>query len=301
VAAYKRLLQWWSINHSQNDTIRYPDSQISVKIMEDNIFGVDIKKTATLVSIFGLTTALLDKLTPPKIWNDLKFRDLTQKNIQEASFFDWALIAKEKKLFFDLVIGNPPFNVESGKKKEDILNDEVIKNLNLNHKAIPNNNFALHFFETSMLFAKKVCMIIPSNVLLYSKSSQNYRRHFFTDYTVEKIYDFTHLRESLFVKKKKRGLPEEKKTGRTPTVAIIAKNSFSTKQAIEHIVIKRMYASEKKIGFEIDYYDKHQVKWDWAIDERKFFIWKTNLLGGEIISIDLSTKFINDFRGIYKK
>lgn len=268
VAGYKRLLQWWTINNSKDGIVRYPNSQTAVKILEENIFGVDIKKTAILVSIFGLTTALLDKLTPLEIWNDLKFSDLTQKNIEEASFFEWVYDKKDTHTF-DLVIGNPPFNVEAGKKKEDVLTSKVLENLNLRHKNIPNNNFALHFFEASMLVAKKLCMIIPSNVLLYSKSSQEYRKLLFTDYTVERIYDFTHLRRDLF-----------HKTADTPVVAVLIENKVSKRQPIFHTVVKRMLASEKKIGFEIDYYDTHLVKWNWAIDEDKFFIWKTNLLGG---------------------
>jgi hypothetical protein len=44
--------------------------------------------------------------------------------------------------------------------------------------------------------------------------------------------------------------------------------------------VKRELLGEQKLHFEIDYYDKHRVRWDWAVDEKKQFIWKTNLLGG---------------------
>ncbi|MEQ9049461.1 MAG: N-6 DNA methylase, partial [Marinoscillum sp.] len=72
VAAYKRLLQWWAIAESERTgEIRYPDVLTAQKILEDNIFGVDVKKTAVLVTIFGLTTALLDVLTPKEVWENL--------------------------------------------------------------------------------------------------------------------------------------------------------------------------------------------------------------------------------------
>lgn len=280
VAAYKRLLQWWAINNSSNDNIIYPQAKEALKILEENIFGVDIKETATLVSIFGLTTALLDKLTPQEIWNNLKFNDLSERNIQNDNFFDWAIKAKSNGLSFNLVVGNPPFNIETGKKKQDVLSNDVLQKLEFKHSNIPNNNFPLHFFECSMLFGEKVCMIIPSNILLYNSIGQNYRTLLFTDFTVDKIFDFTHLREVLFTSRKKMGFKSEKKTGRTPVVALIVNAKPSLKKPIEHIVVKRMLASEKKIGFEIDYYDKHFVRWGWAIDETKQFIWKTNLLGG---------------------
>ena len=269
VAAFKRLLQWWAINNSSPESILYPDSKEAQKILEDNIFGVDVKRTATLVSVFSLTTALLDKLTPQEIWNKLKFKDLSQKNIQHDSFFNWAITAKAEEKSFDLVLGNPPFNVESGKKSKDVLNVDLLKKLDLKHKKIPDNNFALHFFEGAMLLSKKVCLIIPANVLLYNKAAQLYRNQIFTNYSISKIFDFTHLRRDLF-----RGLAD------TPVTALIATNKPSEHEPIEHIIVKRCVSSEKKIRFEIDYYDNNLVRWDWAIDENKNFIWKTNLLGG---------------------
>lgn len=280
VAAYKRLLQWWAINNRTGYNVQYPNSKEAKKILEENIFGVDVKHTATLVSVFGLTTALLDKLSPQEIWNKLKFSDLNEKNIQENNFFDWALITKKEGWYFDLVIGNPPFNIETGKKKEDVLNSDVLNQLNFKYKSIPNNNFALHFFETALLFSENVCLILPANVLLYNKAAQEYRRQIFTNYTIKKIFDFTHLRESLFIKKNDKAIKEKIKKGRTSVVAIIVENKVSERKSIEHIVVKRTLSSEKKLRFEIDYYDRHFVKWDWAIDSTKTFIWKTNLLGG---------------------
>jgi type I restriction-modification system DNA methylase subunit len=271
VAAYKRLIQWWIINNSNlADGIKYPSKTIAKNILEENIFGVDVKKSAVLVSIFSLTTSFLEKLTPQEIWNNLKFKDLSERNvIHTDNFFTWAIEQKEQGNRFDLVIGNPPFNPEKGKKKNEIVNKDIIQELDFKHKTIPNNNFALHFFEGSMCLSDKVCMIIPSNGLLYNPKSQKYRTELFTDYSVSKIYDFTHLRRILF-----------HKTADTPVVALVAENKPSQKESIQHIVVKRMATVEKKLRFEIDYYDTHSVRWDWAVDEAKSFIWKTNLLGG---------------------
>jgi hypothetical protein len=106
--------------------------------------------------------------------------------------------------------------------------------------------------------------------LLYNKSktANKYRSCIFTKYTIEKIFDFTHLRRELF------GSVD------TPVCAVVATPTESNGTAIEHTVIKRIISSEKKISFEIDHYDRHFVRHDWAIDETKQFIWKTNLLCG---------------------
>jgi type I restriction-modification system DNA methylase subunit len=261
VAAYKRLLQWWVINNNQAI-----DSQTARRILENNIYGVDIEETAVLVSIFGLTTALLDRLSPKEIWNNLKFKDLSAGNIEEANFKDWINNNKEKKeKYFDIILGNPPFNASS---KGTITKKDFKEVLS---KEVPGNKLALMFLESALYFSKKVCMIIPSNVFLYSKArtSHQYRKQIFTDYTVEKIYDFTHLRRVLF-----------HKTADTPVIALTINNQPSEYQSIEHIVVKRQFQSEHKMRFEIDYYDNHIVSYDKAINEKAHFIWKTNLLGG---------------------
>ncbi len=268
VAAYKRLLQWWAINNRSEKGIQYPNRKIAQKILEENIFGVDVKETATLVSIFSLTTTLLDKLTPKEVWDNLKLRDLSKKNIQEADFFKWT---KNQNETFDLVIGNPPFNPETSTNKYKVLDSTLLSELNLKHSNIPRSNFALHFFEAGMTMAKRICMIIPSNILLYNsaKNAQNYREEIFTNYKITGIYDFTHLRRNLF-----------HKSADTPVLAIVADNKPSQRQAIYHTVVKRMITSDRSLHFEIDYYDKHRVPWNWAVDPNKQFIWKTNLLGG---------------------
>ncbi len=274
VAAYKRMLQWWAINNwRKTNEVAYPDKETAKQILEQNIFGVDIEEVAAIVSIFGLTTAFLDKLTPKEIWNDLTFKDLSQQNIQGLNFTDWAKSAEDKKGYFDLVIGNPPFNVSS----KGTITDADLKDLF--GKEVPGNKLSLKFFEAALFFGKKVSMILPSNNFLYGVNGQEYRKRIFNNYTVEKIYDFTHLRESLFLKKNIKGV-ENKKTGRTPVLVLILQNKPSQYQSIEHIIVKRELLSEQKLSFEIDYYDKYRVRWDWAVDEKKQFIWKTNLLGG---------------------
>ena len=299
VAAYKRLLQWWTIKqYNKTNQIVYPDKAIAQKILEDNIFGVDIEETATFVSIFGLTIALLDKLTPKEIWNNLKFQNLSERNISRANFKDWATIAKSQEAQFDLVIGNPPFNASS---KGDISSEEVKK---IFGKVVPGNKLALKFLEAALYFGKQICMIIPANVFLYNKSktTAKYRTEIFTQHTVEKIYDFTHLRESLFTKKSPKGFGTQKKTGRTPVIGLIAYSQSSNYQSIEHIIVKREFSSEKKVRFEIDYYDRHQIRWDWATNEKMQFIWKTNLLGGgRLFNLIYRLSLVETLGGFLKK
>ncbi len=269
VAAYKRMLQWWSINqYKEKNEIKFPDKKICQEILEQNIYGVDKHPTATLITVFSLTITLLDKLEPKEIWTKLKLNSL-QNNIKTQDFFEWAVAnVKDKK--FDLVIGNPPFNPLSGTSKKGAVSDDQIKLYGIRNKDIPDNNFALKFFEGAIFFGKKVCLIVPSNVLLYNKaqSAHKYRKRLFTQFTIETIFDFTHLRRELFG------------SADTPVCAVVAYDHESEGKLIEHTVIKRTISTEKKISFEIDHYDRHFVRHDWATDPKKQFIWKTNLLGG---------------------
>lgn len=288
VAAYKRMLQWWSINDyrvSNKSSFSKPSKVTCQEILESNIFGVDIHPTATLISIFSLTIALLDRLEPKEIWNNLKLHTL-QENIQTQNFFEWATDFIEKNKKFDLVIGNPPFNPIAGATKKDVVTESQIQQFGISNKDIPRNSFALKFFEGAMFLGRRTCLILPSSILLYDKTAQKYRTRIFTQFTIEKIFDFTHLREVLFVKKfsnysddqKKTG--NQKKTGRTPVSAIVANSEKSQRHKIEHVVVKRLASIEKSIFLEIDHYDHHPIPHNWAIDPAKQFIWKTNLFGG---------------------
>lgn len=266
VAAYKRLINWWILDyHEKYNQFPIFDAKTFQNILENNIYGVDVSPKATLISIFSLTIAFLDKLKPIAFWNNLNFNKLKQ-NISTSNFFDWSLQHSQK---FDLVIGNPPFNPENGKKVEYYLKKTYLEKPLQRKIKIPRNNLALHFLESSIAQAQQICLILPSKSLLYSKTSHNYRKRLLSNFTVDKIFDFTHLRGSLFKDRANVGI-----------CAVLVKNKPSNKNKIQHVVIKRMLLNEQKVMFDIDYYDYHYVRWDWAVDDKKQFIWKVNLMGG---------------------
>ncbi len=290
VGAYKRLLDWWRLNNQDNihQKTKKVISEEFQEILESNIFGVDINNVATQISIFSLTIAFLDKIDPKLLWEEFQFKNLSVKNIKHKNFFEWA--NDNKTQTFDLVIGNPPFNVptEYEKKEKEYVKKFINpfkEQIGIKYLEELPDNFPLYFLEFARVLCsnRNICLIIKSK-FLYSSTiiSFNYRKAVFENLNVEKIFDFTHLREILFTKSLKgesnKDDSDNKKSGRTPVCALIINNSESKFNSIEHTIVKRLTSSEKKLRFEIDHYDRHYVKHDWACTYS--FIWKCNLLGG---------------------
>lgn len=270
VSALKRMVQWKAIlNFEKTKKIEYPDVETIKRIIRNNIFGVDIEQEATLITIFSLSIALCDKLTPMQIWDNLRFDDLSQTNIQQDNFFGF--FNKVERGSFDLVIGNPPFNTPNGEK-----NSNYYKQLNKDYQTkasfpIQDQNLALLFWDRAVLLCKPkktICLILPSGTWLYNNNSLEYRSHFLQSFDIKKIFDFTHLSDTLF-----HG------SANVAVCAVKAINGLSTRDDLLHIIVKRTNVSEKRKFFELDHYDYHTINYDIALNNS--FVWKANLLGGK--------------------
>lgn len=295
VSVFKKLVQ----RHRYSE---FPETGKLLKLKSDellgiikkNIFGIDIKEDARNLTVFSLCLALCDELTPPQIWEELRFNETFDDNFKTANFFEY-IDDKNNHGKFDLVIGNPPFisltKDKNGKYfKEKIENEQIEKyygtykekksnerkKMYVNEDIVskdksgifPDNQTALMFLEQSTLLLKDnglVCLIMPSAPLLYNNSFE-FRKHFFPKHQVTQILDFTNLDEFLF-------------EADVPTSAIfVYKQEHDEEKSITHVTIRRTKSNEDKIFFEIDKYDFHYVSQQKAINDKH--IWKCNLLGG---------------------
>lgn len=275
VGAYRRLIYRWRKKNNWN----YPDLITLKKLLRENIFGIELNKDAANLTIFSLSLALCDELTPLEIWKDLKFDNLHEENIIHDDFFNQV---SRRELYgkFDLIIGNPPFeakltraaqNIETSKHRE-----RIISTLIGNGKQkevfvkLPDNQVSLLFLEQSVELCKKgglVCFIQPSGPLLYNNSSFQFRQILLEKYNVPQIIDFTHISRILFGK-----------NGDVATAAIFIKNEKSTKKGLLHITVRRTKPHKEKLYFELDTYDFHQVPFKLATTDP--LVWKSNFLGG---------------------
>ena len=271
VSAYQRLIDWHIINkyHKTGVWDRNLNIDTLKKILTENIFGVDKEQEAVNIAVFSLTLALLEKLTPIQLWEDLdfedikkdnskKFKNLKDENIVHANFFEYLQTAEKN---FDLVIGNPPFirqELKSFKKEFDLQIP----------KEIPANT-AILFLDQSIKLLKDnglQCLILPTSAILYNDGAMKYRSYFMQTYFVPQIIDFTHLRRKLFNKD-------------VATCAFFVKNQKPENNSKTlHLISHRTTNEENKMFFVFDTYDFHFVSLNEALTQK--YVWKSNLVGG---------------------
>ncbi len=275
VGAYRRLIYRWR----KKNNWEKPDLPTLKKLLKENVFGVELNKDAANLTVFSLSLALCDELTPLQIWKDLKFDNLHEENILHDDFFN-VISSKKFNRDFDLVIGNPPFeaklttaakNIEKIKSRirkiSTILEDGKEQDLPV---TLPDNQIALLFLEQSIKLCKKgglVCLIQPSGPLLYNNSSFQFRQVLLKKYNIPQIIDFTHISRILFGK-----------NGDVATAAAFIKNEKSQNKGLLHITVRRTKPHKEKLYFELDSYDFHYVPFDLALNDA--LIWKSNFLGG---------------------
>lgn len=262
VVAFKRLVQWNRYKHYQETgELKHPTVKQLLNILTKNIYGVDQEGDAVRLTIFSLALALCDMLSPKEIWTQLKFEDLSEKNIITDDFFSFFNTNTQK---FQLVIGNPPFDEFT---KTDF--DKLIKKHRIEPGCkIPQNQIALLFLNQSIKLLETgglQCLIMPSGPLLYNDTLE-FRKSFFEKYNVLQILDLTNLRRFLFEK------------ADVPTAIIFTEANKPDEKNISHIIVSKTKSAKEKIYFEIDHYDFNEVTRAEAISSD--FIWKSNLLGG---------------------
>lgn len=195
VESFKRLVKRYENQHKEK-----PNFDTLVKLIKENIFGIELHPQAIKVAAFSLYLALVDSLDPKTLWQNKKHRlpnlinnpDDTSLKAQGTNLFCRDTIEENKEIEaigFDLVVGNPPFG------KTELL--ESVRNY------CAKENFAkemvLPFLHKATKFAPKgeIALIFNTKVLTNTSGTyQNFRKWLFNDCYVEKVFNFSILRNA---------------------------------------------------------------------------------------------------------
>lgn len=221
VEGYKRLIERWKFTH-KTETL---DKDILLKILKDNIYGVELHPEAIKITAFSLYLTFLQYINPRDIlrkvsfetliyWTesieDKDFENRKNKNFGENLLRASTFIREEEnydknqvveKFFdtkFDLIVGNPPWkrsNVDSAiigwaeKNGWEVKKDIVKAFLAYSPTISPDATIALISSAKSILFNT-------------SGTEDDFRIKFFKNNKISVIVNFAVVRDVLFEKAK---------------------------------------------------------------------------------------------------
>lgn len=197
VESYKRLIKRWYLAH-ENQRISF---DVLVGLLVDNIYGIDIDKTAIRVAAFSLYLTLIDQLDPKTLWNSGNHRLpyliydpdddtligrqgnnlLCRNTISEVSAADFSRIK--------LVVGNPPY----GKRK---LPQDITRYCEQEGFA---NEYVLPFMHKATQFCPlgNIALVFSSKVLFNTGGGYaSFRKWLFNENTVRRIDNLSIYRKA---------------------------------------------------------------------------------------------------------
>lgn len=249
VKAFQRLVHRW---RKANPGIE-PTAALLRKLLEENIFGVDIQKNAIRVSSFSLYLAMCDEIDPKYYWSKVRFPSLREVRLRTADFFreDIKEICTEnaqtEQKQYNLIIGNAPWGSES-------LTDEARKWADENGWRPVDKQSATLFLVKAAKLCKptgQICMIQPAGSLLFnvSPTALEFREKLFTNYRVEEVINLSALRFlNIFP------------TAIGPACIIKMKPSQPNDEPIAYWSPKQTYTEEEQYRIVIDSQD---LNWIW--------------------------------------
>lgn len=200
VKAFQRLVHRWKAANP-DQPVR---AEVLRRLLERNIFGVDIDPHAVRVACFSLYLAMCDEIEPRHYWTQVTFPSMRDVRLIRSDFFDEThkgFNSASDAGSYDLIIGNAPWGdgvITDGAR--DWATDERRK------WPVTNNDIGGLFMVKAAELVKgdgRIALIQAANSLLFNigPTALEFRKKLLLSYRVEAIYNLSALRFSVFKRK----------------------------------------------------------------------------------------------------
>lgn len=267
VKAFQRLIQRWK-NANPDKPLDKDFRKVLTKLLEDNLFGVDINEHAVRVASFSLYLAMCDEIDPRHYWEKWEFPPMRGRQIVEKDFFEEHSLFphRTEQIKYDLIIGNAPWSRSGSKKAEHIK-----KWAKLNDWTIPDKDGGLLFLPRAIDFLKPdgvISMLQSAKALLFNDSDNyiKFRKKLFDKYKITDIKNLSALRFGLF----SRSI--------SPTCIITMLFSPPDERPLAYICPKQKLIKKNEDSITVEPQDVHLIH---PKEAEKFpMIWATLMWGG---------------------
>jgi hypothetical protein len=230
-----------------------------MRLLQSNLFGIDINPTACRITAFSLYLAYLDQLTPRDIQHlqskgralpglvrkDSSSRNPVQTgNIQCIDFFSSNIDVPND---INFIIGNPPWG--------SIATQETVagKWCSINGKALPDKQISAAFIwksATHITSGGKICLVLPHGTLFnHNSTAISFQKSWLDQHTLLTVLNLADYRWFLFEK------------AVHPALVIRYKNEkpSSQRQVIEYLAPKADWAVTKADIISIAAIDRSEI------------------------------------------
>jgi type I restriction-modification system DNA methylase subunit len=192
VESLNRLLDRWEHAHPDR-SLAFADVQ---QLVLDNIFGIEIEEEAIKVAAFSLYLAMLDRLDPKTLWQEVHFPYLIHRsdgsNARQQGHNLFLQSSLQPGTFeetsFDLIVGNPPF---TNKVSPEVR--AYLQPLGFAKETV----LAFLHRATTLCPTGRIALISTSKILFNTGGTyQEFRRFLFGETYVEKVFNFSALRRA---------------------------------------------------------------------------------------------------------
>lgn len=289
VKAFQRLVHRWR-NANPDKLIR---AETLRRLLERNIFGVDIDPHAVRVACFSLYLAMCDEIEPRHYWTQVTFPTMRQRRLICADFFDEThegFNSTNDQQAYDLVVGNAPWGDGVITKAAQGWAGDLAQEW-----PVANNDIGGLFLAKAAVLSKlegRVAMIQSANSLLFniSGTAVKFRQALFSRHRVRTIYNLSALRFSVFKRK-----THTTETSVSPCcVAILERTAPSRDDTISYVSPKHTVPLLDEFTIVVEPQDRKTLTVAEAIDDPA--IW-SKLMWGTRRDLQLVDK-LNTFKNV---